>query len=88
MVFPSGCKKNTGKMGKSSVPVLSAAKPWFSHGFSHIGPIALALLPIHARPCLQVLRCLVRRLGFWWLVLRVGPKSSFFRGTGCFAVEG
>ena len=38
-----------------SVPVLSANKPWFSQGFSHIGPIALTLLPIHGCPCLQVL---------------------------------
>ena len=48
---------------KNSVPVLSAQKPWFSQGFSHIGPIALAFLPIHACPCLQVLRRLVRCLG-------------------------
>jgi hypothetical protein len=57
--------KITGKMGKSSVPVLSAQKPWFSQGFSHIGPIALAFLPIHACPCLQVLRRLVRCLAPW-----------------------
>jgi len=38
-----------------SVPVLSAQKPWFSQGFLHIRPIALAFLPIHACPCLQVL---------------------------------
>ena len=48
-----------------SVPVLSAQKPWFCQGFSHIGPIALAFLPIHACPCLQVLRRLVRCLGPW-----------------------
>jgi hypothetical protein len=47
--------KITGKTPKNSVPVLSAKKPWFSEGFSHIGPIALAFLPIHACPCLQVL---------------------------------
>jgi hypothetical protein len=40
MVFPSGCKKNTGKMGKSSVPVLSAQKPWFSQGFLHFGEVS------------------------------------------------
>jgi hypothetical protein len=51
MVFPSGCKKNTGKMGKSSVPVLSAAKPWFSPGSSHIGPIALTFC---AYPCMSM----------------------------------
>ncbi|MFM2220237.1 MAG: hypothetical protein RL240_4555, partial [Planctomycetota bacterium] len=51
--------KNIGKTSKSSVPVLSAQKPWFSQGFSHIRPIALAFLPIHACPCLQVLRRLV-----------------------------
>jgi hypothetical protein len=28
---------------------------WFSQGFSHFWPIALAFLPIHACPCLQVL---------------------------------
>jgi hypothetical protein len=57
--------KNTGKTPKSSVPVLSAVKPWFSQGFSHFLPIALAFLPIHACPCLQVLRRLVRCLGPW-----------------------
>jgi hypothetical protein len=57
--------KNIGKTSKSSVPVLSAQKPWFSQGFSHIRPIALAFLPIHACPCLQVLRRLVRCLGPW-----------------------
>jgi hypothetical protein len=40
-------------------------KPWFSQGFSHFLPIALAFLPIHACPCLQVLRRLVRCLGPW-----------------------
>jgi len=48
-----------------SNPVLSAAKPWFSQGFLHFWPIALAFLPIHACPCLQVLRRLVRCLGPW-----------------------
>ena len=48
-----------------SVPVLSAAKPWFSQGFSHFWPIALAFLHVHARACLQVLRRLVRCLGTW-----------------------
>jgi hypothetical protein len=57
--------KIIGKISKSSVPVLSAKKPWFPEGFSHIGPIALAFLPIHACPCLQVLRRLVRCLGPW-----------------------
>ena len=57
--------KITGKMGKSSVPVLSAAKPWFSQGFSHFWPIALAFLHVHARACLQVLRRLVRCLAPW-----------------------
>jgi hypothetical protein len=47
--------KNIGKTPKSSVPVLSAVKPWFSQGFSHFLPTALAFLPIHACPCLQVL---------------------------------
>jgi hypothetical protein len=57
--------KNIGKTPKSSVPVLSAQKPWFSQGFSHFWPIALVFLPIHACPCLQVLRRLVRCLGPW-----------------------
>jgi hypothetical protein len=57
--------KNIGKTSKSSVPVLSAQKPWFSQGFSHFWPIALAFLPIHACPCLQVLRRLVRCLAPW-----------------------
>lgn len=41
---------------KGSIPVLSAAKPWFSQGFSHFWQIALAFLHVHARACLQVLR--------------------------------
>jgi len=53
------------KTAKSSVPVLSAKKPWFPQGFSHFWPITLAFLPIHACPCLQVLRRLVRCLGPW-----------------------
>jgi hypothetical protein len=61
--FSVRLQKNTGKMGKSSVPVLSAKKPWFSRCFSHFWPIALAFLPIHECPCLQVLRRLVRCLG-------------------------
>ena len=56
-------QKNTGKTYKSSVPVLSAAKPWFSQGFSHFRPIALAFLHVHARACLHMLRRLVRCLG-------------------------
>ena len=40
--------KNKGKMGKSSVPVLSAAKPWFSQGCSHFWPIALEFCSAHA----------------------------------------
>ena len=48
-----------------SVPVLSAAKPWFSQGFSHIWPIALAFLHVHARACLHMLRRLVRCLAPW-----------------------
>ena len=58
-------QKNTGKTYKSSVPVLSAAKPWFSQGFSHFWPIALAFLHVHARACLHMLRRLVRCLGPW-----------------------
>jgi hypothetical protein len=57
--------RNTGKTCKSSVPVLSAQKPWFSQGFWHFGEVPLAFLPIHACPCLQVLGRLVRCLGPW-----------------------
>jgi hypothetical protein len=57
--------QNIEKTPKSSVPVLSAKKPWFPQGFSHFWPITLAFLPIHACPCLQVLRRLVRCLGPW-----------------------
>jgi hypothetical protein len=31
-----------------SVPVLSAKKPWFPEGFSHIGPVPLAVCSAHA----------------------------------------
>jgi hypothetical protein len=34
----------------------TAQEPWLSQGSSHFLPIALAFLPIHACPCLQVLR--------------------------------
>ena len=37
---------------KSSVPVLSAAKPWFSQGFSHFWPIALEFCSAHATRCM------------------------------------
>jgi hypothetical protein len=43
--------KNTGKTPKSSNPVLSAQKPWFSQGFSHFLPIALAFC---AYPCVSM----------------------------------
>jgi hypothetical protein len=43
--------KNIGKTPKSSVPVLSAQSPWFSQGFSHIWPIALAFC---AYPCMSM----------------------------------
>jgi hypothetical protein len=35
-----------------SVPVLSAAKPWFSQGFSHFWPIALEFCSAHATRCM------------------------------------
>jgi hypothetical protein len=57
--------RNIGKTSKSSSPVLSAAKPWFSQGFSHFWPIALAFLHVHARACLHMLRRLVRCLAPW-----------------------
>jgi hypothetical protein len=44
--------KTMGKTLKSSVPVLSAAKPWFSQGFSHIWPIALEFCSAHATRCM------------------------------------
>ena len=43
----------------------SAPKPWFSRGFSDIGQLLWLSVPIHACPCLQVLRRLVRCLGPW-----------------------
>jgi hypothetical protein len=47
--------KNIRKTAKGSVSVLSAQKPWFSQGLTHIEPIALACLPIYTCPFLQVL---------------------------------
>ena len=44
--------KNRGKMGKSSVPVLSAQKPYFPRGFSHIGPVPLSVCSAHATRCM------------------------------------
>ena len=41
-----------GQTPKSSVPVLSAAKPWFSQGFSHFWPIALEFCSAHATRCM------------------------------------
>jgi len=61
--FSVRLQKNTGKMGKSSVPVLSAQKPWFSQGFLHFGEVSSfgRLL----RPCNSVhggmRRCISRR---------------------------
>ena len=43
--------RNTRKTPKSSNPVLSAGKPWFPQGFSHIGLIALAFC---AYPCMSM----------------------------------
>jgi len=43
--------KNTRKTPKSSNPVLSAQKPWFSQGFWHFWPIALAFC---AYPCMSM----------------------------------
>ena len=40
--------KNIGKTPKSSVPVLSAQKPWFSQGFSRFWPVPLAVCSAHA----------------------------------------
>jgi hypothetical protein len=65
ILVPLELLKNTGKTTKNSVPVLSAAKPWFSQGFSHFWPIALAFLHVHARTCLHMLRRLVRCLAPW-----------------------
>jgi hypothetical protein len=55
ILVPFELSKTTGKTSKCSVPVLSAAKPWFSQGFSHFWPIALAFLHVHARACLHML---------------------------------
>jgi hypothetical protein len=52
--------KTIGKTPESSVPVLSAAKPWFSQGFSHFWPIALEFCSAHAGSVHGV----VRRLYF------------------------
>jgi len=60
-----GLSRFPNRITAGSNPVLSAQKPWFFQGFSHFWPIALAFLPIHACPCLQVLRRLVRCLGPW-----------------------
>jgi hypothetical protein len=51
MVFPSGCKKYRKNL-KSSNPVLSAQKPWFSQGFAHFWPIALEFCSAHANRCM------------------------------------
>jgi hypothetical protein len=40
------------KTPKSSNPVLSATKPWFSQGFSHFWPIALEFCSAHATRCM------------------------------------
>jgi len=52
VLVPFELIKNIGKTSKSSVPVLSAAKPWFSQGFSHIWPIALEFCSAHAGRCM------------------------------------
>jgi hypothetical protein len=59
--FRPAAKKIQEKWG--DVRFLSS--PFKNPGFSHFLPIALAFLPIHACPCLQVLRRLVRCLGPW-----------------------
>jgi hypothetical protein len=70
MVFPSGCKKITGKMGKSSIPVLSAQKPWFSQGFC----ISAKSVPL-AVCCAHATRCMAE----CGVAFRVAlPKSSRF----------
>jgi hypothetical protein len=54
--------KNIGKASKSAVPVLSAQKPWFSQGFSHFLPIALAFCSAHATRCMASCgACISRR---------------------------
>ena len=50
--LPFELSRNIGKASKSSVPVLSAQKPWFSQGFSHIGPVPLAVCSAHATRCM------------------------------------
>jgi hypothetical protein len=50
-IAPFELSQNHWKTSKSSVPVLSAQKPWFSQGFSHFWPIALAFC---AYPCMSM----------------------------------
>jgi len=48
---PFELSKNIDKTPKSSVPVLSAGKPWFPQDFLHLQPIALAFC---AYPCMSM----------------------------------
>ena len=89
--YLSNCFKNIGKTLKSSVPVLSAKKPWFSQGFSHIGPIALAIC---AYPCMSMpAGAASSRALPWTLVSRRVSRQSRFRTliflgkTYCFVAE-
>jgi len=47
--------RTQGKHPKVRILSSPLVKPWFSQGFSHFLPFALAFLLIHACPCLQVL---------------------------------
>jgi hypothetical protein len=73
--FSVRLQKNTGKMGKSSVPVLSAAKPWFSQSFAHFWPIACA---IYSQ--LSTVYSLITPWGVAQRVARVVSEPSFFHG--------
>ena len=77
---PFELSKNIDKTPKSSVPVLSARKPWFPQGFSHLQPIALAFrgypcmsMPAGAAPIEIVVSCAALVLGE---SSRESPESS------------
>jgi hypothetical protein len=83
--------KNTRKTPKSSNPVLSAAKPWFSQGFSHIRPIALAFC---AYPCMSMPAGAASSCALPWplvsrpLSRQSRPRTLVFLGkTCCFVAE-
>jgi hypothetical protein len=69
--------KNTRKTPKSSNPVLSAQKPWFSQGFWHFWPIALAFC---AYPCMSMPAGAASSCALpWTLVSRPVSRQSRLR---------